>query len=213
MPDGTGHVAPVTRRAHHMGHESHPRGAPRKPATSGSSPSYLQSRLDALLQGGVDAAAVAEELLPELVALGECEAVIAVWDELKSKCIVPSESAWAALERLHSHAGKDKIAAGSLAVPQSARNGRRTLAPGRRLHKIMKGRRMSARSESALEFVGPATAWVATERAKGRELKSVKGCKARISLAKELQAALNLPSLEVARGVVTKLKQKKVFKS
>ena len=175
-----------------------------------ASRSYLQSRLDALLKGGVDTAA-AEELLQELAALGECEAVIAVWDGLKSKRVVPSESAWAALERLHSR-GKGKIALGTLVVPR-ATNGRRALAPARRLHKIIKGRRMAARSASALQFIEPAAAWVVAERAKGRELKDVKGCKARISLAKELRAALGLPSLEVARGVVTKLKQTKVIRS
>lgn len=175
---------------------------------TGANGSHLQSQLDALLQGGVDAAG-ADELLPQLAALGECKAVIAIWDELKSKRVVPSESAWAALETLHSR-GKGKIPVGSLTVPRRDARGKRTLAPGRRLHKIMKGRRMAARSESALQFVEPAAAWVAAERAKGRQLESAKGSKARIALAKELQAELNLPSLEVARGVVTKLKQRKV---
>ncbi len=166
---------------------------------------HLQMRLDALLQAGVDAAG-AEELLPQLAAQGECEAVIAVWDGLKAQQLVPSKTAWAALEKLHSR-GKGKIPHGTLAVCGVAK---RTLAPGRRLHKIMKGRQMSARSDAALQFIGPATAWVATERKKGRPL-NCKSAKARIALAKQLRDDLSLPTLEVARGVVTKLKQKKIL--
>ena len=177
---------------------------PRRAATQ----PRLQSRLDALLQDGVDAAG-AEALLSELAAQGECEAMIAVWDGLKAQRIVPSKAAWAALERLHSR-GKGRIPRGTLVV-RSATSGSRALAPGRRLHKIMKGRRVSARSDAALPFMGPAVAWVAAERAQGRQLRCGKGAKARISLAKRLLADLSLPSLEVARAVVTKLKQKKLL--
>ena len=59
--------------------------------------------------------------------------------------------------------------------------------------------------------LGPAIAWVAAERAKGRRFNGVAGGKERMALAKELRAALALPSLEVARGLVTKLKQKKML--
>lgn len=168
---------------------------------------HLQMRLDALLQAGVDAAG-ADELLPQLAALGECEAVIALWDGLKAQDIVPSRTTWAALESLHRR-GKGKIPRGTLDVRQGVSRGR-ALAPGRRLHKIMKGRRLSARSDAALQYIGPATAWVVAERQKGRSLSCGKSAKGRIALAKRLRDDLSLPSLEVARGVVTKLKQKKL---
>ena len=112
-----------------------------------------------------------------------------------------------ALQQLHDK-GKGRVPAGGLRVP--AKTGR-SLAPARRLHKIMKGRRLSARSDAAKSVLAPATQWVAAERAKGRKFNGVTTAKARISLAKELRAALSLPSLEVARGLVTKLKQKKLL--
>jgi hypothetical protein len=174
-------------------------------APSGGS---LQTRLDAVLKAGCSDAQAATGLLLDLAAAAECAAVIAVWDGLKARSVAPSDSAWTALDKLHSR-GKGKIPAGRLTVASSSSGGR-TLAPGRRLHKIMKGRRLSARSDAAKSAMGPAVAWVAAERAKGRTF-SVTSAKGRISLAKELRTALRLPSLEVARGVVTKLKQKKLL--
>jgi hypothetical protein len=174
-------------------------------APSGGS---LQTRLDAVLKAGCSDTQAATGLLLDLAAAAECAAVIAVWDGLKARSVAPSDSAWTALDKLHSR-GKGKIPAGRLTVASSSSGGR-TLAPGRRLHKIMKGRRLSARSDAAKSAMGPAVAWVAAERAKGRTF-SVTSAKGRISLAKELRTALRLPSLEVARGVVTKLKQKKLL--
>ena len=176
-------------------------------AASAAAPS-LQARLDAALRPACSAAE-SESLLAELAAQGESVAVVAVWDALKARSVVPSEASWAALDRLHSR-GKGKVPAGRLAVPPKAGGGR-ALAPGRRLHKIMKGRRLSARSDAAKSVLVPATTWVAAERANGRKFNGVTTAKARISLAKELRSVLGLPSLEVARGLVTKLKQKKLL--
>ena len=175
-------------------------------APSGGS---LQTRLDAVLKAGCSDTQAATGLLLDLAAAAECAAVIAVWDGLKARSVAPCDSAWTALDKLHSR-GKGKIPAGRLTVASSSSSGGRTLAPGRRLHKIMKGRRLSARSDAAKSAMGPAVAWVSAERAKGRTF-SVTSAKGRISLAKELRTALRLPSLEVARGVVTKLKQKKLL--
>ena len=179
-----------------------------RPAGAAAATLGLQARLDAALRPAAPSPAT-EALLVELAAQGECAAVIAVWDALKANGVAPNEAAWAALDRLHSR-GKGKIPVGRLTVPFKA-GGARALAPGRRLHKIMKGRRLSARSDAAKSVLGPATQWVAAERAKGRKFNGVTTAKARISLAKELRAALSLPSLEVARGLVTKLKQKKLL--
>ena len=108
----------------------------------------LQSRLDAALAVGCADTVAAEALLGELAAAAECAAVIAVWDGLKAVA-EPSEAAWAALDALHRR-GKGKIPPGRLAVPSK---GARTLHPGRRLHKIIKGRRIQFLPRQRIVFL------------------------------------------------------------
>ena len=167
----------------------------------------LQASLDAALRTPGPSPGELEELLVRLAEACECTALIAVWDRAKARKLAPSEAVWAAVGRLHD-LGKKRIPAGNLVVP--APKGK-ALQPARRLHKILKGRRLSQRSESASQALGPAVAWVKAERERGREFGGVKSARERINLAKELRTALGLTGLEQGRGLVTKLKQKKLL--
>jgi hypothetical protein len=147
-------------------------------------------------------------LLQDLAAANETDALIRVWDVLgNSKLCDPTT--WQALETLHSKKGK--VPTGKLTVPAAPG---RTLQPARRLHKICKGRRLSARSTAAGHSLDGAVQWLAAERLKGRKtfLGGIGGGggKGRRLLAAELQAALGIDK-ETARGLVTKLKQKKML--
>ena len=105
--------------------------------------------------------------------------------------------------------GKKRIPAGNLVVP--APKGK-ALQPARRLHKICKGRRLSQRSNQALTVFEPAVKWVETQRAMGAASPHASYLNgqgaARHKLAQVLAAALCVLK-ETARGVVTKLKQRK----
>eukprot|EP01051_Picozoa_sp_SAG22_P009470 SAG22_NODE_792_length_7198_cov_1.752641_6_plen_195_part_00 len=116
---------------------------------------------------------------------------------------------WRAVEKLHAR-GKNKIPSGTL-VLRPAPGKRAMLTPARRLHKICKGRRLAARSAAAGGHLAAAMDWLAAERGKGRTvfLAASKGAPGRAALAKELAAALGVGP-ELARGLVTKLKQKKL---
>ena len=155
-------------------------------------------------RGRLDGAAVSElnALARALAHSGETGALVRVWDRMGgAKAAEPAT--WTALDRLHAR-GKGRIPAGSLRLPPS---GVRALAPARRLHKICKGRRLSARSDEAKQHLDQALAWFAAEQAKGRRFDLQSG-KARGALANELCKELGPAGLsrEGARGLVTKLK-------
>mgnify|MGYP004242657573 FL=1 len=82
------------------------------------------------------------------------------------------------------------------------------MAPARRLHKICKGRRMSARAVDSEEILPRGLAWVEDQKAAGNSLDASGG--KRMAIAKQLKKALGI-DLETARGLVTKLKRKKVL--
>ena len=166
----------------------------------------LQMRVEAALDGRPRS--VGDEPLNELArSLADaCEtaALVRVWDVLGGSQGA-SPATWSAVERLHKR-GKGRIPDGSIRLPAAAT---RTLAPARRLHKICKGRRLSARSVSADAHLARALEWVAAQRAAGRTLNATGG-RPRSELAAELQAALRIDK-EAARGLVTKLKRKKAL--
>ena len=84
------------------------------------------------------------------------------------------------------------------------------LTPARRLHKICKGRRLTARREASGTHLTAAVAFVKAERAASRVDMLGKGPKARFALAAALEAALGVGA-ETARGLVTQLKLKKLL--
>ena len=164
----------------------------------------LQQEVDAALEGTISLSSL-NSLACALAEAGEMAALVRVWDALGgSKGASPAT--WLAVEALHARPKHLLPGSGALRLPaQSVR----ALPPARRLHKICKGRRMSARSAGAQEHVANGLAWVAAQRAAGRSLEAGGG-RARSLLAKELRKALGI-NLEIARGLVTTLKKKKVL--
>ena len=164
----------------------------------------LQQEVDAALEGTISLSSL-NSLACALAEAGETAALVRVWDALGgSKGASPAT--WLAVEALHARPKHLLPGSGTLRLPaQSVR----ALPPARRLHKICKGRRMSARSAGAQEHVANGLAWVAAQRAAGRSLEAGGG-RGRSLLAKELRKALGI-NLEIARGLVTTLKKKKVL--
>mmetsp|Transcript_8226 Transcript_8226/g.27151 ORF Transcript_8226/g.27151 Transcript_8226/m.27151 type:complete len:194 (+) Transcript_8226:58-639(+) len=164
----------------------------------------LQQEVDAALEGTISLSSL-NSLACALAEAGETAALVRVWDALGgSKGASPAT--WLAVEALHARPKHLLPGSGTLRLPaQSVR----ALPPARRLHKICKGRRMSARSAGAQEHVANGLAWVAAQRAAGRSLEAGGG-RGRSLLAKELRKALGI-NLEIARGLVTTLKRKKVL--
>ena len=200
----------------------------RFPRPSASQLQALQARVDLVLRPSASSASASSAssstpdplstaalnlLLVALADAGETAALVRVWDALKAR---PGGTAkgvaaptWAAVERLHSLGKKGIPKAGALALPPL---GARALAPARRLHKICKGRTTATRSDGAKPFMAAAAAWLEAERRHGRWPKgSAATGRGRRKLADALKAALALPNADTARGVVTKLKQRKLM--
>ena len=151
-------------------------------------------------------------LAQELAAQAETHALVRVWDKLKAAGCAHAATR-EAIEKLHSR-GKGKIPPGTLAVgpPPSSGTGRE-LAPARRLHKICKGAVLSGRSEAAKDHFGAACTFLEALRREhhgggppypGGKLDGKK----KGGLALLLVKALGVKK-DVARGIVTKLKQTK----
>lgn len=164
----------------------------------------LQVRLDSAFCGRPMRVSDLNALAIDLAGAGETGALIAVWDAMKgSKGASPA--AWTAVERLHAR-GKGKIPSGSLRLSEHGEPQR--MAPARRLHKICKGRRLSDRAVDSEEILPRGLLWVADQKAAGVALDASGG--KRMLIAKQLRTALGI-DLETARGLVTKLKRKKVL--
>ena len=140
----------------------------------------------------------------ELADAGETAALIAIWDEMNGSKGA-SRATWEAVERLHAR-GKGKIPSGTLRLSEHREP--QKMAPPRRLHKICKGRRMSARAVDSEDVLPRGLQWVAEQKEEGKTLDASGG--KRMKIAKQLQKALGI-DLETARGLVTKLKRKKVL--
>jgi len=181
----------------------------------------LQLPLQVLFDDAMRAPSKSKRARFDLIALladrNEIGALIALWDKTKAMNLDPASDArsWSAVTALHKRqkrkGGKAGIGkATELRVPPSRK---RSLAPSRRLHKICKGKRMSARASAAKEYVDAAISFLDAERAAGRAVlrSDVESGKGRIKLAKRLKRELNIATLETARGLVTTLKRKRVF--
>jgi hypothetical protein len=155
----------------------------------------LEQRTSAALKEDLDVDNL-NSLLQDLANRLETDALVRVWDTRGNTAIRPAT--WQAMEQLHT-LGKGKIPGGTI-HPESDR---RRLAPARRLHKILKGKRVSARSTAAKDHVSVAVEYI---RAHPKSLANVH----RSVQAKVLKKALQI-DLETARGLITKLKQKKLI--
>ena len=164
----------------------------------------LQGRFDFAFCGRPMRVCDLNALAIKLADAGETGALIQIWDEMGgSKFATPT--VWAAVERLHAR-GKGKIPSGTLRLTEKREP--QKMAPARRLHKICKGRRMSARAVDSEEILPRGLVWVAEQKAAGHALNASGG--KRMAIAKQLKNALGI-DLETARGLVTKLKRKRVL--
>ena len=138
-----------------------------------------------------------------------------VWDKLGgadgAKAGRQDEATWVAVNGLHARQKKSKHR-DTLSLPAQAHN---SLSPARRLHKICKGAVTSQRSSLALSHVDAAVAWVARQRAEVKEggecFLDSENCKGKFKIVKALVAGLPGVNKETARGLVTKLKMRKVI--
>lgn len=164
----------------------------------------LQVRFDAAFCGRPMRVGELNALAAALADAGETGALIQIWDELQGAKGATSAT-WSAVERLHAR-GKGNIPGGTLRLSQFGAP--QKMPPARRLHKICKGRRMSARAVDSEEILPRGLVWAAEQKAAGKSLDASGG--KRMAIAKQLQKALGI-DLETARGLVTKLKRKKVL--
>lgn len=134
------------------------------------------------------------DLLRECVELREFRAAVFVWDRFAAKCGNPPEEAYLVMERLHS---KTLPESSAVRVPL-LQAGARTLAPRRRIHKIIKGWRQRKTNLVAAQYTAKARGLLEGNP----KLKTMP----RIPLAKELQKRCGV-DFETARRLVTKLKQ------
>ena len=181
-----------------------------KVPASGSDRLDLQRRVTQALveeQGGTDLEL--NMLACDLAVAGETAALVRVWDLLGGAGGRQAPATWTAVEMLHSK-GKGRIQPGTLNLPPLTKA---ALTPARRLHKICKGRVVARRSDLAGQQLERAVVWVAAQRGEGGlevpVLDQCGGGRGRALLIKALQKGLGV-SKEVARGLVTKLKQKKL---
>jgi hypothetical protein len=140
-------------------------------------------------------AADLNKLLQDLALSQETAALIRIWDIRGKTCIHPETMK--VMKELHD-LGKGKIPIGTIIMTSD----RTRLPAPRRLHKIFKGQVMSARSDEANKYIPEAMKYVLEHP----ELKSLK----RGDQVKAIKCDLKV-SNDAARGLVTKLKQKKLL--
>ena len=154
----------------------------------------MRQRVHNALYSSVSASEI-NTLLQELATLKETDALVRVWDMRGSKTITPET--WKAIEKLH-NLGKGNIPEGTIIMPSD----RPRLAASRRLHKIVKGKIVSARSDAAKEHLPTAMQYLRNHPELNDKQRSVQ--------VATLKEALSIAA-DTARGLVTKLKQKKLL--
>ena len=140
------------------------------------------------------------QLLRSCVQLHEMEAVVYVYDKIKSHGWTPTKETFAIIDPLHSKTIPEHH---NLRVPKEL--GKKTLAPRRRIHKIMKGHYYADKHTEALKYV---------EKAKGflENYPDYKNTKNRFFLAETLQSHLHIP-MDICRVIVTHLKKTRYLTS
>ena len=144
------------------------------------------------------------QLLIAVCERDDSAAAVHLYDQITSAGLPVSTEAMAALAGVER---RRRSCSQPLALP-SRESAARTLAPLRRIHKICKGVRAKRNNAGAAHHLDAARAWIACERAQGRECDARSSAKARISVAKQLAAELNV-DLRTARALVTNLKQRR----
>lgn len=140
------------------------------------------------------------EVLRSCVNLREMEAVVYVYDKIKSHGLTPSKETFEIIDPLHS---KTILENKNLRIPKEL--GKKTLAPRRRIHKIMKGHYYTDKHTEAMKYV---------EKVKGflDNYPDYKKHKNRFFLAETIQSHIHIP-LDICRVIVTHLKRTKYLPS
>lgn len=133
-------------------------------------------------------------LLRKSVELKEFRTAVFIFDQIKSRGWTPTEEVYQILEELHS---KTLPESNKVKVP-IVNPGAKTLAPRRRIHKIIKGWRMKQTNQISIQYL---------PKAKGLlECRPDYKRLPRIELAKKIANGCHL-DFETSRRIVTKLKQ------
>ena len=124
-----------------------------------------------------------------------------VYDHMcKESKLKPNDLTFELIEKLHSKTLKES---NTIKIPVV--QGKRSLKPRRRIHKIIKGRSQASGYKEALKHADAAKQYLAANP----ELKAL-AQKQRITLAKKISKHCGVP-LRCARHVVTHLKRTKFF--
>ena len=135
---------------------------------------------------------VYRSLMEKCVNKREFRAAVYVFDKILEEYKTVSEDIYLILERLHS---KSLPESSTLVVPST---GKKTLAPRRRIHKIIKGWRQKKTNVIAIQYLAKAKGFLDGNPGHKRL--------PRLSLARKLEKACHI-EFETARRLVTKLKQ------
>jgi len=136
-------------------------------------------------------------LLQQTVALKEMKAAIFVWDRIFARGWTPTEQCYTILSKLH---GKKTPESKNIRIPKTGDT--KTLAPARRIHKIIKGWNVKKTNVHVFDHVDKATKFFQANPDLIYLHRNV--------LSKKLTKECGIKS-EVARRLVTKLKQKRVL--
>ena len=134
------------------------------------------------------------DLLRESVRLREFRAAVFIFDQIKSRGSTPTEEVYEILEQLHS---KTLPESSGVRVPLLD-PGAKTLAPRRRIHKIIKGWRQKKTNLVATQYLAKVQGFLGNQP----EYKSLP----RIKLARKIEKGCRI-DFETSRRIVTKLKQ------
>lgn len=133
-------------------------------------------------------------LLKNSVELQEFRAAVFVFDQIKATSSVIPEEAYQVLERLHSKTLPESSRVTVPVLDPSAK----TLAPRRRIHKIIKGWKLKQTNQVATVFIPKVKGFLECHS----DLKTIP----RIKLAKKIASGCHL-DFETSRRIITKLRQ------
>ena len=139
-------------------------------------------------------------LLKQCVQLKEMEAVVFIYDMMREKNVSPNPETYSIINNLHS---KTIIENNRLRIPKEF--GKRTLAPRRRIHKIMKGYYYHDQHTEALKYVSKVKGFLDIHP-------EYKNTRNRFFLAETLHKNCHIP-IKICRVVITHLKKTKYLVS
>lgn len=139
-------------------------------------------------------------LLRQCAQLNEMGATVYIYDIMREKNILPDKETYSIIDKLHSKTITENI---SLRIPKEL--GKRTLAPRRRIHKIMKGYNYHDQHTEALKYVGKVKGFLEIHP-------EYKNSTNRFFLAETIHNHCNIP-IKICRIIITHLKKTKYLVS